>query len=262
MRLFLIGLIMGIADLIPGVSGGTVAFICGIYDDLLESIKTLQFQSFRKIAWPFLLPLIGGIATAILVFSRLFFFLLKTYPAPLFSFFLGAIAASTIFCFKQAGLNRPRHYIVLVSSVLATFLMVFIPPIAFFTGSFFGFICAGILGGCVMLLPGVSGSYLLHLLGVYTLALGALSSPVDSSSLKILGGIALGVSLGWILFSRIVSFLLVHFRQMTLASLIGFMIGGMHSLWPCQRWDFAFMGFILVILLELKIQKKPSTPSL
>lgn len=253
---------MGIADLIPGISGGTVAFICGIYENLLESIKTLQFQSFRKISWSFLLPLIGGIATAILVFSRLFFFLLKTYPAPLLSFFLGAIAASTLFCFKQATLNRPRHYIVLISSVLATFLMILIPPIAFFTGHFFGLVCSGILGGCVMLLPGVSGSYLLHLLGVYTLALTALSTPADPNSLKILGAIALGVSLGWILFSRVVSFLLVHFRQMTLASLIGFMIGGMHSLWPCERWDFALIGFIIVILLELNIQKKPFTPSL
>ncbi len=97
-------------------------------------------------------------------FPDCFSFYLRHTPLHSSPFSWERLLLRQFFCFKQAGLNRPRHYIVLVSSVLATFLMVFIPPIAFFTGSFFGFICAGILGSCVMLLPGVSGSYLLHLL--------------------------------------------------------------------------------------------------
>lgn len=260
-RLYMIGLIMGIADLIPGVSGGTIAFISGIYEELLESIKSLQLQSFKKIAWPFLLPLGGGIVTSILVFSRLMYFLLQHYSAPLFGFFFGLIAASTLICARSAHLQRPPHWIALAVGAALSFGLTALPCQQLFETHFLWIVLAGMLGVGAMLLPGISGSYILQIIGVYPLVIYALNSPGAPGSLKLLIAIGIGISLGFIVFSRLISLLLAYFHHITMAALVGFMVGGLKVLWPFGMgpilWPILCLGagFFAIILLEISMKR-------
>jgi putative membrane protein len=260
-RLYLIGLTMGIADLVPGISGGTVAFMSGIYKDLLNSIKTLQLHSFRKIAWGFLLPLGSGIATAILIFAKLLCFLLTNYREPLFGLFFGLIAASTVTCAAQAKMSRPVHYIALLVGAALSFGLTLLPTQLFFGSSFIGIIAAGTLGTGAMLLPGISGSFLLQLIGVYPLVISALAMPAAPGALKMLLAMGIGISIGFIIFSRVISFLLASFPRLTLSILVGFMAGGLNALWPFGGDHylipaiFFVIGFFLVIYLEIRMKR-------
>ncbi len=258
-RLYLIGCLMGIADLIPGVSGGTIAFVCGIYEELLVSIKTLQFQSMRKIAWPFLLPIGLGILTAVFFVSKLLFYLLLNHPTPLFALFFGVILASALFCGKRAGLTRFSHWIVLLVGALIAYFVAGLSEGALFGFSFIGLCLAGMVAACAMLLPGISGSYLLQLFGIYPLLLTALSAPHASGSLKVLLAIGLGAAFGFVCFSRVVSWLITHLSSLTYATLLGFMLGGCRSVWPFHEkggWPFILLGFSLVICLELSLKSQ------
>lgn len=252
---------MGIADLIPGVSGGTIAFITGIYKELLESIKTLQLHSLRKIAWPFLLPLGAGIFTSIFLASRLFYYLLLNYSVPLFAFFFGLILASVLFCGRKASLGRPSHWIVILLGACVAFFIAGLTPNDPSDFGFMTILFAGSAAAVVMLLPGISGSYLLQLLGIYPLVLTALNAPTAPGAFKFLITICLGISLGLVFFSRIVSWLITRLSTWTSAALVGFMLGGTRSIWPFhqQGWQlallFALLGFFLVILLEIKMKK-------
>lgn len=260
-RLYLTGVCMGIADLIPGVSGGTVAFLSGVYEKLLESIQTLRLHSFKKIAWPFLLPLGGGIVTAILLFSKLFYFLLLFYRDPLFGFFFGLIAASTYICAKEAQIKTLGLIFLALMGAAFSFGLTLFSSQLLFGSSFFGILFAGMLATGAMLLPGISGSFLLHLLGVYPLMLYALNTPMHPGSLKLLIAMGFGISLGFILFSRAISFLLARFRRQTLVLLVGFMAGGMRSLWPFSNGRsllplfLLISGFVLIIFLNFKVKK-------
>ncbi len=260
---------MGIADLIPGVSGGTIAFITGIYERLLESIKTLQLHSIKKIAWSFILPLGGGILIAVFLVSRLFYYLLMHFPAPLFAFFLGVILASALFCSKKAGLNKIRHWGILIPAAFAAFIIAGMQEMHLFGLNFIGLGLAGMVASFAMLLPGISGSYLLQLFGIYPFLLAALNAPAAPGSAKMLMAVALGVSFGLMLFSRLVSALLRYLSTWTYAALVGFMLGGIRSIWPFERgagWliplFFTLVGFFLVILLEMRMKKKESVPAL
>jgi putative membrane protein len=261
-RLYAVGIFMGIADLIPGVSGGTVAFLCGIYEKLLASIQTLRVQPLKHIAWPFLLPLGGGIATSILLFSKLFYFLLLFYKAPLYGFFFGLIAASTYTCAKEAELKKAGLFFWLVLGGSISYLLTLLPSQLLFGSGFFGILLAGMLGTGAMLLPGISGSFLLQVLGVYPLVLYSLNSPIAPGSLKLLIAMGMGISLGFIVFSRAISFLLAKFRRPTLALLVGFMVGGIKSLWPFGGDNhllpafLLILGFSLIIFLDIKVKKR------
>lgn len=258
MRLFLIGLAMGLADLMPGISGGTVAFIMGIYEPLLNSIKTLSSHSFRKIAWPFLLPLGGGIVTAILVFSKMVYFLLHAYPAPLLGFICGLIAASALMLARRAELKRPPNGVALILGIALSYGLTTLTGQNLFGTHFLWVVLAGMLGVGGMLLPGISGSYILQLIGVYPLVISALNTPFAPDSLKLMSALSVGIAVGFIFFSRLISLLLKHFYPITLATLVGFMIGGLPSLWPYEKGG-AFLGpslciclgFCVVILLEI-----------
>lgn len=262
MRLYLIGIVMGIADLIPGVSGGTVAFLSGIYEQLLESIQSLRIQSFKKIAWRFLLPLGGGIATSILLFSKLFLFLLLFYKGPLYGCFFGLIAASVYFCTLEAKFKSISFWLLALVGAAISFLLTLSPSHLLFGSGFFGILFAGVLATGAMLLPGISGSFLLQLLGVYPLALFALNRPTDPASFQLLLALSLGIALGFVLFSRAISFLLKRYRNPMLALLVGFMAGGLKFLWPFQEEGallaglLALGGFTLSILLNIKAKKR------
>ncbi len=267
LRLYLIGLVMGIADLMPGISGGTIAFISGIYEELLESIKTLQFQSFKKIAWPFLLPLGGGIITAILLFSKWIYFLLQNYPAPLFGFLFGLIAASTLLYARSAELKRPQNWVALVIGIAVSYGLTILPCQQLFETHFLWILLAGMLGVGGMLLPGVSGSYILQIIGVYPLVISALNCPSAPGSLKLLVAMGVGIALGFIVFSRGISFLLTHCRGITTAGLVGFMAGGVKTLWPFGMgailWPSMCVcaGFVVIIALEVSMKRVRSGPN-
>lgn len=259
---------MGIADLTPGISGGTVAFISGIYEELLESIKNLQLNSFKKIAWPFLLPLGAGIGTAILLFSKVVYFLLHHYTAPLLGFLFGLILASIFIYARSAGLfgrsgrlERPLNWVALGSGAMLSYGLTILPCHPLFEAHFLWILLAGMLGVGGMLLPGISGSYILQIIGVYPLVISALNSPEAPGSLKLLIAMGMGIALGFIIFSRMISFLLIHFQKITTASLVGVMVGGLKVLWPFGRgallWPFfcACAGFVVIIALELSMKR-------
>jgi putative membrane protein len=260
-RLYFVGMLMGIADLIPGISGGTVAFSCGIYEELLSSIKTLRIQSFKKIAWPFLLPLFGGIATSILLFSKLFYFLLLNYRAPLFGLFFGMVAASCVNVAKDAKLYRPSRLFALFVGFAVSFLITCLPSQSVFGSGFFGILLAGIIGSGAMLLPGISGSFVLQLIGVYPLVILALATPTYPNSFKLLIAIGIGIALGFAIFSRAFGFLLLNFRFITLSLLVGFMAGGLKALWPFGQNSLFLpallivLGFFFIIYLNIKMRK-------
>ena len=252
---------MGLADLMPGISGGTVAFIAGIYKELLESIKTLQLQSFKKIAWPFLLPLGGGIITAILLFSKLIHFLLQNFSGPLFGFIFGLIIASTLIYTRSAGLKQPQNWLALVMGAAISYWLTILPCQQLFEAHFFWIIFAGMLGVGCMLLPGISGSYILQIIGIYPLVIYALNSPGAPGSLKLLSALGIGIALGFMIFSRLISFLLSHFHHITMAGLVGFMIGGLKALWPFGMgsvlWPAVCLctGFVVIIILEMSMKR-------
>lgn len=256
-RVFLIGVVMGIADLIPGVSG-TIAFITGIYDELLACIQSLRIQNLKKIPWRFLLPLGAGIVASILLFSRLFYFLLLNYRAHMFGFFFGLIAASTLICAKKINNRRkPIYFFSFLAGAILSFTLTILPSQLLFGESYFGILIAAILAAGVMLLPGISGSFLLQLIGVYPIMLYALTTPAHPHSFKVLLTMGIGVALGLMIFSRAISFLLGSYPNGTLAVLVGFMAGGLKALWPFDGQAYLlpllliFMGFFLIICIEL-----------
>ena len=227
---------MGISDLIPGVSGGTIAFILGIYDRLLTSISGFFSREWKKHIG-FLLPLGIGIGLTLLLFSRVIDFLLKNYPQPTQFFFLGLIIGVIPFISKQAGVRKNfkfGHFILLliVGAALATTAFIKPADSAVITSltmqNTVGLFFAGWLGSMAMLLPGVSGSFVLLLLGVYSTAINALST----LNIPIIIVIGAGVIIGFIVSSRVIHFLLERFTHATFAAIIGLIIGSVFVIYP------------------------------
>ncbi len=254
MQFFLIGMLMGAADLIPGISGGTVAFVTGIYERWLSSIQTLQFHAWRRIDWKFLLPLAAGMLIALGLGASLLSTLLYHFGAQLRGLFFGIILATAFLCSKRAHLKRPSHWLPLLFAAL---LVAKLPLLESDSFGALWVVLGGALAAFAMLLPGISGSYVLHCLGMYTVALHALSHPSSLESLRFLALLAMGVALGLVLFSRIVSWLLSNLSSWTSAALVGFMGGGLPSLLPqgVSSLLSAIIGFSIVILLNLRAKK-------
>ncbi|AMQ05850.1 DUF368 domain-containing protein [Sporosarcina psychrophila] len=230
------GFFMGISDLIPGVSGGRIAFILGIYDELLASINGFFSRNWKKHIG-FLLPLSIGIGTTLLLFSRVIEYLLKNQPAPTQYFFMGLVVGVLPFITKQAGVKRNftwQHFIVilLVGGALAS--LAFIKPqdtavITSLTASnTIGLFFAGWAGSIAMLLPGISGSFILLVLGVYSTAIGALSN----FNLSIIAVIGAGIIVGFIVSNKAISYLLKHFKYIMFAVIIGLIVGSLFVIYP------------------------------
>jgi len=230
------GFFMGISDLIPGVSGGTIAFIMGIYDELLAAISGFFSRDWKKHIG-FLLPLGIGIGATLLLFSRVIEYLLKNHPAPTQFFFMGLVIGVLPFITRQAGVKRNftwKHFIVILLVGAALASLAFIKPqdttvITSLTASnAIGLFFAGWAGSMAMLLPGISGSFILLILGVYSTAIGALSN----FNLPIIAVIGAGVIVGFIVSSKAISYLLKHFMYFTFAVIIGLIIGSLFVIYP------------------------------
>lgn len=242
MGVFLRGLMMGAADIVPGVSGGTIAFITGIYDTLLGSIRAFDLTFLGKLlkldikgAWQhvnggFLLALLLGIATSILSLARLISWVLENHPVPLWAFFFGLILASALVLLRQVeNFTAPRVLCLLVGVGVA--LVIALSPVANLDIGLLGVFLSGFLAICAMILPGISGSFILVLLGMYSTVLLA----VKSLDLLFLAVFAVGAGAGLLCFSRLLYWLLHRFHQATMALLTGFLFGSLAVVWPWKR---------------------------
>ena len=235
--LILKGLAMGIAEIIPGVSGGTIAFITGIYEELLDTIKGVNFSLIRVLRkeglaafWKaingnFLLLLIGGMFIGIVVGIFVIGYLLEHYQAPLWAFFFGLIIASAIYIGRQISKWDMTNIGIMVFGLIVAFCITLLSPAEGST-NYILVLLSGMIAICALILPGISGSFILLLLGMYTIirseAENALSN-FDINSILIIGTFGIGCILGLALFSRFLSYTFKNFKNQTLALLTGFM---------------------------------------
>ena len=259
------GFFMGISDLIPGVSGGTIAFILGIYDELLASISGFFSRNWKKHIG-FLLPLAIGMGLTLLLFSRVIEYLLKNYHAQTQFFFLGLIIGVLPFIAKEANVKTNfniGHFllILVVGGALAS--LAFINPLdstpitTLTTSNALGLFLAGWAGSMAMLLPGISGSFILLLLGVYSTAIGALSN----LNFPIIAVIGAGVIVGFIVSSKVISYLLNHFKHATFAVIIGLIIGSVFVMYPGLPEDGTYLVMsLLTFFIGLLVASLFSSP--
>ena len=242
MGIFLRGMMMGAADIVPGVSGGTIAFITGIYDTLLGSIRAVDLVFLRKLfaldirgAWEhvnggFLLALLLGIATSIFSLARLISWVLENHPVPLWAFFFGLILASALVLLRQVETwTAPRLLCLLVGMAVA--LTIALSPMMSLDVGLAGVFLSGFLAICAMILPGISGSFILVLLGMY----GTVLVAVKTLDLLFLAVFAVGAAAGLLCFSRLLYWLLHRYHQATMALLTGFLFGSLAVVWPWKR---------------------------
>lgn len=335
------GMCMGAADLVPGISGGTIAFIMGYYENLINNLKSINRKSLffllqmrfaqasELVSLKFLVALVIGVLTSIVVFSQVIDYLLndEVYRTYLYSGFLGLIFASVIFCAKQVTQWSLKAFIALIfGSVIALYATLFTPHTKEYTEGYNVYIpipstgnkpivnynhetqqllnvdnstlfamvakgiitsdtliesnrtkesraakevlndksvsyfepwivCCGVIAVSAMLLPGISGSYLLTILGTYPIIIAAIADSVsgiknltvDVDSVAILMNLLFGILIGAAIFSRLISWLFNRYHNMTVALLIGFMIGALPTVWPFWSYDY--------VLMPLKIEK-------
>ena len=293
---FLKGMAMGAADIVPGVSGGTIALVTGIYQRLISALKSIGpstlvccYKEGIKAAWQkidgtFLVTLFAGILTSIVLFARVLHYAIEHFPMFIWPCFFGLVLASAIYVSKEVGKwNWQRVTMLVLGTVIASMIslasgaQIELTPLSLFL--------SGSLAICAMILPGISGSFILLLLGMYAHVIGAVKS-FDIVTLLIFGS---GCVVGLMLFSRFLAWVLEHFKQATLALLTGFMLGALIKLWPWKevleyrtnsageqvawleapiapwlhsdpQWLIvgfaALLGFGLVLLLERTLNKK------
>lgn len=244
--LFLKGMGMGAADVVPGVSGGTIAFISGVYDELLTSIKSIngtslkmlftgKFRAFwQTIHGNFLLSLLGGIAVSVLSLARLITWLLSTHPILVWAFFFGLVLASVWYVSKDIKEWSVRTVVSFIIGLAAALFITSATPAETPTALWFIFLC-GAIAICAMILPGISGSFILLLLGKYAFIMEA----VKDWNFLILGVFLIGAVVGITSFSRLLSYALHKWRAVTLALLTGFMSGSLNKVWPWKMEDAA-----------------------
>ncbi len=237
------GIAMGAADVVPGVSGGTIAFISGIYEELLGSISNVNLDLFKtlkkegfKVAWKqlngnFLASLFVGIFVSIVSLAKIISWLLVHHPILLWSFFFGLVLASVIYIAKQVTKWNPLSFILLISgAVLAYYITTLNPLISENASQLFMFL-AGAIAICAMILPGISGSFILVLLGAYKPLLAA----INNRDFTTIAAVGLGAIVGLLSFSRVLKFLFKHYKNYTLVVLAGFVIGSLNKIWPWKK---------------------------
>ena len=244
--LWLKGLAMGTADIIPGVSGGTVAFITGIYAQLLAGIKSFDLAAVKAILrldfasavsgvhLKFLVPLFFGIAVAVVSTSRLMNYLLAHHPVPLWSLFFGLIAASILVVWRKVKVKNAAALGSLVVGTLLGWLIVGLIPVRTPEALWFIFV-SGLIAICAMILPGISGAFILLILGKYEYVTGALKNPFALDNMLIIAVFLAGAAVGIASFSRLLHWLFSRWHDLTVACLTGFMLGAMRKIWPWKE---------------------------
>jgi putative membrane protein len=243
------GAMMGIAEVIPGVSGGTIAFITGIYQRLLRSISNFDLSLFsvyrnegvvgvwNKIDGQFLSKLLVGMVLGIVFGVFVISYFLENYPEPLWGFFFGLILASSIYVGRQIPKWNSKVVLSFIIGVVIAFGVTIVSPAEGSQNAFY-IILSGTLAISALMLPGLSGSFVLLLLGMYTFIIPNLKLLIKDQnieSFKIIGLFAIGCGIGLVLFSRVLSWLFKHYEKVTLALLSGFMVGSLNKVWPWRN---------------------------
>lgn len=277
------GVGMGAADVVPGVSGGTIAFITGIYEELLASIKSFDLQAvkllfsfkfkelWKKINGNFLFFLLLGIGTSVLSLAKLITTLLQTHPIFIWAFFFGLVLASTYFVSKRIKKWDFIRYLSFVIGIGIAYYITIATPAQTSDSLLFIFLC-GMIAICAMILPGISGSFILLLLGKYEYVMNALITV----NLPVIIVFAVGAAVGIISFSHLLTYLLNRFHDTTIAVLAGFMLGSLNKVWPWKEiteevennvlphsylWEgigLMAVGFIVVYIIEKLSARKSS----
>ena len=250
--IFLKGMLMGIADLVPGISGGTIAFITGIYEDFIEALNNINLKifdgdlinQFTKKKFDFLLILISGILFSILSFSKLLTYLLTNFNIELRSFFLGLILVSIIILYRsinQIRLIQVQYIFLLIFSILSSFMIFNMSSFEPKVTVLYIFLC-GVVCSLAMILPGISGAYILIILGTYEFLIDKISNLfLDIDSIKIVCIFGFGFIIGIIFFSKFIKYLLLNFKKSTFVALIGLIIGSLPKVLPMESsYDSSF----------------------
>jgi putative membrane protein len=237
--LFSKGLAMGAADVVPGVSGGTIAFVSGIYMELIDSIKSLNLQALRVLRYQgfaalwrhingnFLVTLLSGILTSLFSLAVFMQYLLAQHPLPVWSFFVGLIAGSVIYLLRQYRLTRWQDMLLFVVGIAVAW-GVSVAPSVQLQGDLVTMFFAGSIALCAMILPGISGSFILVLLGLYPIFITAIAQV----QLDVLSVFALGGIIGLALFSRFLSWMLARYQVSVIGVMCGFLVGSLNIIWP------------------------------
>ncbi len=247
---------MGAADVVPGVSGGTIAFISGIYEELIETINKLDLVFFTKwkkegflSSWraynlPFLSTLFLGIAISILSLAKIIKWLLHNEPLLLWAFFFGLVLASIFYIGKQITAWKPKVFLGIILAAILSYLITIAEPLASPDSNWYLLFC-GFIAIIAMILPGVSGAFILLILGAYQTFIDILNQLRDglvnmdfdllSQAIVKLSIIAIGAITGLKLFSKALNWMFKNHKNMTLAMLTGFMIGSLNKLWPWKE---------------------------
>ena len=236
------GFCMGTSDVVPGVSGGTMAFILGIYEELIDAIRSFDLKSIQllltlrlrdlldRISWKFLLALGIGILTAIFTLARTLSWLLHNRPVLIWSFFLGLILASAFSVSRRVERWRLSTWLGLSGGMVGTYILVGLVPVSTPDGSWFLFL-SGAIAICAMILPGISGAFILVLLGKYQFVLEA----VNNRDFLVLATVAAGAVVGIAAFSRLLGWLLRNHHDLMVAVLTGLMLGSLRKVWPWKE---------------------------
>ena len=254
---------MGIADAIPGISGGTIALLLGIYEELIGSISNFNINLFQnlkkkgikycwnKINGNFLLSLISGVLLSLVSFVKIFSILIQEYPLFIWSFFLGLILA-TLFVINRniKKWDIVNFILIFIFAFLTILLSIINPNISENINLFYILIC-GIIASSAMILPGISGSLILVILGVYALIINALNNLVYNIILVFLIGCLIGI----INFSKIIKWLFHNYRDYTFSIMLGLVIGSIYTVWPWRKSftddvtnDYIFLSVIITII--------------
>lgn len=250
------GMAMGAADVVPGVSGGTIAFISGIYEELIESIDNINLDVFKtakqegfKTAWKsingnFLLALFAGIAISILSLAKVIKWLLHNEPILLWSFFFGLVLASIIYIGKQISRWYTKVILAILLSAVLSYFITLAEPFASPDSSLYLLFC-GFIAIVAMILPGVSGAFILLILGAYESAINTVNNllaGLSTGNFELLKDallkfamLGLGAVIGLKVFSKALNWMFKHHKNLTLGILTGFMIGSLNKIWPWKK---------------------------
>jgi putative membrane protein len=240
--LYIKGLGMGAADVIPGVSGGTVAFITGIYEELLFSIKSIDLESllllsklrvadfWKKINGNFLATLFAGIITSIVLLAKLMSYILAHYPILIWSFFFGLISIAAPLVLREIKVWTAATFILFLLGIAIAYTITVLTPATSPNALWFIFF-AGALTICAMILPGISGAFILLLIGKYHYVLAALVE----FNIPVIVVFLIGCIVGITSFARLLSWILANYHGATVALLTGFMLGSLNKVWPWRE---------------------------
>lgn len=239
---------MGSADVVPGVSGGTIAFIAGIYEELIESINNIDLKAlgvlrkegivpfWKHVNGNFFVALLAGIGTAVVSLAKIITNLLETQPVLIWSFFFGLVFTSIFFVGKQVKEWHANRFIAFAIGAAMAFFITTLPAQPESGALWFIFI-SGMIAICAMILPGISGSFILLLLGSYATVLGS----IHDRNLVIIAVFGSGAVIGLLSFSRLLKWMFKHYHDITIAVLSGFLLGSLNKIWPWKETISTFV---------------------